>query len=193
MQFAKRVEPFDIAWFEEPVAPEDYAGFSTIGMQTSIPIAADEQEYRVHGFRDLIVTGAVGIIQPDARWMGGVTEFMKVAAVAQAQGLTIAAHGPQHIHLPLKASAMVPPFVSQEERPMASLSLCEITTIAGTTNSADLRALLVCHSLPDIDHMEAQSLRSPQNCSSGPSDGAANGPSGRWSQRWRRRPRSNWR
>ncbi|RWD98776.1 mandelate racemase/muconate lactonizing enzyme family protein [Mesorhizobium sp.] len=101
IQFARRVEEFDIAWFEEPVGPEDYAGFSRIGMQTSIPIAAGEQEYRVHGFRDLIATGAIGIIQPDARWMGGVTEFMKVAALAQAQGIAIAAHGPQHIHLPL--------------------------------------------------------------------------------------------
>jgi len=101
VQFARRIEAFDISWFEEPVAPEDYAGFSRIGMQTSIPIAAGEQEYRVHGFRDLIATGAIGIIQPDARWMGGVTEFMKVAALAQARGLTVAAHGPQHIHLPL--------------------------------------------------------------------------------------------
>lgn len=101
IQFAKRVELFDIAWFEEPVGPEDYSGFSRVGFQTSIPIAAGEQEYRTHGFRDLMATGAVGIIQPDARWMGGVTEFMKVAALAQAQGIAVAAHGPQHIHLPL--------------------------------------------------------------------------------------------
>jgi len=101
IQFARRVEAFDIAWFEEPVGPEDYAGFSRVGMQTSIPIAAGEQEYRVHGFRDLMATGVVGIVQPDARWMGGVTEFMKVSALAQAQGAAIAAHGPQHIHLPL--------------------------------------------------------------------------------------------
>lgn len=101
IQFATRVEPFDIAWFEEPVGPEDYAGFSRVGAGTSIPIAAGEQEYRVHGFRDLMATGAVSIIQPDTRWMGGITEFMKVAALAQAQGIAVAAHGPQHIHLPL--------------------------------------------------------------------------------------------
>jgi D-arabinonate dehydratase len=98
--FAARVEAHDISWFEEPVAPEDYCGYARIGRQTSIPIAAGEQEYRVHGFRDLIGTG-VGIIQPDARWMGGITEFMKVAALAQAHGVDVAAHGPQYIHLPL--------------------------------------------------------------------------------------------
>lgn len=101
IQFAKRVEAYDIAWFEEPVGPEDYAGFAKIGRQTSIPLAAGEQEYRIFGFRDLMATGAVGIVQPDARWMGGVTEFMKVAALAQAHGLDVAAHGPQHLHLPL--------------------------------------------------------------------------------------------
>ncbi|WP_054308596.1 mandelate racemase/muconate lactonizing enzyme family protein [Mesorhizobium sp. 1M-11] len=101
VQFAKRVEACDIAWFEEPVGPEDYAGFARIGRRTSIPLAAGEQEYRIAGFRDLMATDAVSIIQPDARWMGGITEFMKVAALAQAQGLDIAAHGPQHVHLPL--------------------------------------------------------------------------------------------
>jgi L-alanine-DL-glutamate epimerase-like enolase superfamily enzyme len=101
IQFAKRVEPYDIAWFEEPVGPEDYAGFAKVGRQTSIPLAAGEQEYRIFGFRDLMATGAVGIVQPDARWMGGVTEFMKVAALAQAHGLDVAAHGPQYPHLSL--------------------------------------------------------------------------------------------
>jgi L-alanine-DL-glutamate epimerase-like enolase superfamily enzyme len=101
IQFAARVEAFDIAWFEEPVGPDDYAGYSRVGQHSSIPIAAGEQEYRVHGFRDLMATGTVSIVQPDARWMGGVTEFMKVAALAQAHGLDVAAHGPQHIHLSL--------------------------------------------------------------------------------------------
>lgn len=101
IQFAARIEAYDIAWFEEPVPPEDYAGYARIGQHTSIPIAAGEQEYRIHGFRDLMATGGVGIVQPDARWMGGITEFMKVASLAQAQCAGIAAHGPQHIHLPL--------------------------------------------------------------------------------------------
>lgn len=101
VQFAARTERFDIAWFEEPIAPENYEGYGKIGRQTSIPIAAGEQEYRLHGFRDLIATGGVAIIQPDARWMGGITEFKKVSALAQAHGIAVAAHGPQHLHLPL--------------------------------------------------------------------------------------------
>ena len=101
IQFAARIEAYNISWFEEPVAPEDYGGFSRIRTHTSIPIAAGEQEYRIHGFRDLMATGAVGIVQPDARWMGGITEFMKVATLAQAHGIDVAAHGPQHVHLSL--------------------------------------------------------------------------------------------
>ncbi|HWJ75191.1 MAG TPA: mandelate racemase/muconate lactonizing enzyme family protein [Kaistia sp.] len=101
IQFAKRVEEQDIFWLEEPVQPDDYEGFTKIARATSIPLAAGENEYTKHGFRDLVATQAVAILQPDARWMGGVTEFMKVAALAEAHGLDIAAHGDQQTHLHL--------------------------------------------------------------------------------------------
>ena len=101
IQFAKRVEPYDIFWLEEPVQPDDYEGFTKIARATSIPLAAGENEYTKHGFRDLIATQAVAILQPDARWMGGVTEFIKVASLAEAHGLDIAAHGDQQTHLHL--------------------------------------------------------------------------------------------
>ncbi|MFE4709936.1 mandelate racemase/muconate lactonizing enzyme family protein [Paenibacillus sp. NPDC056722] len=104
IQMAKRLEEFDLFWLEEPVAPDDYAGYEKIAAHTSITLAAGEQEYTKYGFRDLIETGAVGILQPDARWMGGVTEFRKVAAMAEASGLAISAHGDHQINLPLMAS-----------------------------------------------------------------------------------------
>ncbi|MHA6670367.1 mandelate racemase/muconate lactonizing enzyme family protein [Homoserinimonas sp. A447] len=104
IQFAKRVEEFDPAWFEEPVQPDDYEGFAKIAAATTIPIATGENEYTKHGFRDLIATQAVPILNPDARYMGGVTEFMKVAAMAQAHGIDIAPHGLQQLHLPLLAA-----------------------------------------------------------------------------------------
>lgn len=101
IQFARRVEPYDVFWIEEPVQPDDYEGFVKISRSTSIALAAGENEYTKHGFRDLIATQAVAILQPDARWMGGVTEFIKVAHLAEAHGLDIAAHGDQQAHLHL--------------------------------------------------------------------------------------------
>jgi L-alanine-DL-glutamate epimerase-like enolase superfamily enzyme len=104
IQFAKRVEDYRPYWFEEPVQPDHYQGFVAIGNATWIPLASGENEYTKYGFRDLIATGAIGMLNPDARYTGGVTEFMKIAALAQAHDLAISPHGDQQAHLPLVAA-----------------------------------------------------------------------------------------
>ena len=104
MQLAKRVEEFDIFWFEEPVAPDDYEGHRRVAHATSIPIATGENEYTRYGFRDLIRHEAAAILNADAKILGGVTEFMKVVALAQAHDLDIAPHGSQDIHIHLVAA-----------------------------------------------------------------------------------------
>ncbi len=57
VSFARRVEEYDIYWFEEPVGADDYAGFRRLAETTSIPIATGENEYTKYGFRDLIACG----------------------------------------------------------------------------------------------------------------------------------------
>jgi D-arabinonate dehydratase len=104
IQFAKRIEPYDIFWFEEPVAPDDYDGHRKLAQATSIPIATGENEYTRYGFRDLIRHECAAILNADAKVLGGVTEFMKVAALAQANDLDIAPHGSQDIHVHLVAA-----------------------------------------------------------------------------------------
>ncbi|NJM08252.1 mandelate racemase/muconate lactonizing enzyme family protein, partial [Candidatus Gracilibacteria bacterium] len=103
-QFARRIEEFEPFWFEEPVAPDDYEGYRRIAQTTLIPLAAGENEYTRYGFRDLIATGAVPILNADATHMGGISEFMKVAALAQAHDLDIAPHGEQEVHVHLVAA-----------------------------------------------------------------------------------------
>ncbi|WP_158746220.1 mandelate racemase/muconate lactonizing enzyme family protein [Acidisphaera sp. L21] len=104
IQFARRIEAYDVAWFEEPVAPDDYAGHRKVARSTTIPIATGENEYTRYGFRDLIQADAASILNADAKVLGGVTEFMKVAALAQAHDLDIAPHGSQDIHIHLVAA-----------------------------------------------------------------------------------------
>lgn len=104
IQLAKRIEDLDIFWLEEPIAADDYAGHRKIATATSIPIATGENEYTRYGFRDLIAQEAVAILNADAKILGGVTEFMKVAALAQAHDLDIAPHGSQDIHVHLVAA-----------------------------------------------------------------------------------------
>ena len=101
IEFARKVEKYDVFWFEEPVEPDDYIGQREITRATGVPIAAGENEYTRYGFRDMINHRAVDILQPDALILGGITEFMKVAALAQANDLDIAPHGSQEVHIHL--------------------------------------------------------------------------------------------
>ncbi len=104
IEIARKIEQYDLFWFEEPVQPDDYRGHQLITQATSIPIATGENEYTRYGFRDLIDNRCAAILQPDALIMGGVTEFMKVAALAQAHDRPIAPHGNQDVHIHLVAA-----------------------------------------------------------------------------------------
>jgi L-alanine-DL-glutamate epimerase-like enolase superfamily enzyme len=104
IEFAKKAEKYDLFWFEEPVEPDDYIGQAEITRATSVPVAAGENEYTRYGFRDMINARAVDILQPDALILGGITEYMKVAALAQANDLDIAPHGAQEVHIHLVAA-----------------------------------------------------------------------------------------
>ena len=101
IQMARALEPLDVYWFEEPVMPDDLRGLARIARATRLPIATGENEYTRYGFRDLVEQGEPGILNPDAQFLGGVTEFMKVAAFAQAHDLPIAPHGSHDIHVHL--------------------------------------------------------------------------------------------
>jgi L-alanine-DL-glutamate epimerase-like enolase superfamily enzyme len=102
--FGRMISDLDVFWFEEPVQPDDYEGMKKIAAAVPVTLAAGENEYTKYGFRDLIATQAVGILQPDARYTGGVTEFVKIAALGQAHGLSVCPHGDQQAHLHLMAS-----------------------------------------------------------------------------------------
>ncbi|MEZ4867588.1 MAG: mandelate racemase/muconate lactonizing enzyme family protein [Caldilineaceae bacterium] len=104
LQLARLIEEYDPFWFEEPIAPDDYEGHRRLTEATTIPIATGENEYTRYGFRDLILRGGVPILNADAIICGGVTEFMKIAALAQAFDVDIAPHGPQEIHIHLVAA-----------------------------------------------------------------------------------------
>ncbi len=104
IQIAKRIEEYDIFWFEEPVAPDDFEGHRKLAEATTIPIATGENEYTRYGFRDLIEHNSAAILNADAKICGGVTEWMKIAALAQAHDLDIAPHGSQDIHVHLVAA-----------------------------------------------------------------------------------------
>jgi L-alanine-DL-glutamate epimerase-like enolase superfamily enzyme len=91
-RFAREVADCRLAWFEEPVGPDDRAALAEVRAATDIPIAAGESEFTRFDFRDLIMARAVDILQPDLGICGGMTEGWRIAALAAAHGLTLAPH-----------------------------------------------------------------------------------------------------
>jgi L-rhamnonate dehydratase len=102
LELCKLVEPLGITWFEEPVYQNDARLLAELRRHTTIPIAAGQNEGHRFRHRELIVNGAVDIAQPNVCSVGGYTEALKVAALAQAFNLPIANGGgwPHHnMHL----------------------------------------------------------------------------------------------
>jgi L-alanine-DL-glutamate epimerase-like enolase superfamily enzyme len=91
-RFARKVEDCDLAWLEEPVSPDNVVGQAEVRASTDIPIASGESEQTRFAFRDLIAAGSVDICQPDLAIAGGVTETLRICALAAAHGLTVAPH-----------------------------------------------------------------------------------------------------
>lgn len=78
------IAPQRIAWFEEPVVPENLEGYRAVRQALPMPIAGGEAEFTRYGFRELVSRGAVDIAQPDISLAGGISETLKIAALCQA-------------------------------------------------------------------------------------------------------------
>ena len=92
IKIARKMEEYDIFWFEEPVPAEDIAGSAAVAAAIDTPLAAGENEFTRYGFRDLIINKALDIAQPDVTWCGGITEAKKIAAMASAWNITCVPH-----------------------------------------------------------------------------------------------------
>jgi len=92
IRLAKKAEPFDIGWFEEPVPPEDLDGYVAVKAATSIPIAGGETSYTRFGFRDILARRAMDYLQPDVCGAGGLSECKKIADMANAFGIRVVPH-----------------------------------------------------------------------------------------------------
>ena len=92
IELIRKIERFDIHWFEEPVPPEDLEGYREVRKKSKILIAGGECEYTRYGFRNLINLRAVDILQPDLCAAGGFTEMMKITAMASAANIPLIPH-----------------------------------------------------------------------------------------------------
>ena len=91
-QVAKRLEPLNLMWLEEPVPAENIDAYKLITAETSTPICAGENVYLAHGFRPLLELGAVDIVMPDLQKTGGLGEGQRIANLANLYYVPFAPH-----------------------------------------------------------------------------------------------------
>jgi L-alanine-DL-glutamate epimerase-like enolase superfamily enzyme len=93
LQRVKRFEEQRIFWFEEPLAPDNYEGYRRLSQSTSVRIAAGEEESERRSYIELMDKGKIDIVQVDLTRCGGITEGLKIAALACDRGLPCVNHG----------------------------------------------------------------------------------------------------
>jgi L-alanine-DL-glutamate epimerase-like enolase superfamily enzyme len=98
IRLARDITESRVTWFEEPVSSDDLAGLAAVKRAIDADVAAGEYGYDLAYLRRLCESGAVDCLQADATRCGGITEWMRVAAVAQSFGLDLSAHCAPHVH-----------------------------------------------------------------------------------------------
>ena len=86
------LDDLGVYWFEEPIAPEDYEGYKELKNKLKTNIAGGEAEFTKWGWKYLIQNRCIDIAQPEVCGLGGITEYLKVVALAQANFIPIVNH-----------------------------------------------------------------------------------------------------
>jgi galactonate dehydratase len=92
MTIAKALAPFATFWHEDPIKMDSLANLVRYAAASPAPICASETLGSIYAFRDLLETGAAGVIMFDIAWCGGISEARKIAAMAEAWRLSVAPH-----------------------------------------------------------------------------------------------------
>jgi len=90
--FCRMVEDCDLYWLEEPVTADDKTGLAEVRRASTVPIATGESEFTRHDFREIAELRAADVLQPDLAIAGGITEGVRIGAIASAYNLRLAPH-----------------------------------------------------------------------------------------------------
>ena len=116
-RLARRIEPYEPLWFEEPVPPEMPEQMAEVARATSIPIATGERLVTKYEFARVLACGAASILQPALGRVGGILEAKKIAGMAEAHYAQIAPHlycGPIEGAANIQIGTCSPNFLIQE-------------------------------------------------------------------------------
>ena len=111
MRMGRIFEEFGLVWIEEPLDAYDAEGHAQLARSLDTSIATGEMLASLAEHARLIEVGAADIVQPDAPRIGGITQFLKLAALAESKQLEIAPHFAMEIHCHLAAAYPIEPWV----------------------------------------------------------------------------------
>lgn len=98
---AEAFADLNVVWLEEPYGPDNLEGMASLREFAALPIASGEQESTRWGFQSLVKANAIDIAQPDVTVVGGISEWLKVAALTDASGIPLAPHYFPEVHAQL--------------------------------------------------------------------------------------------
>ena len=93
-ELAYAMRDLDLYWMEEVLHPDDFDGHKEL--KDRVPWmrwTTGEHQYTRYGFRELIKSRSVDILQPDVMWCGGLTELLRISAMAAAYDIPVVPHG----------------------------------------------------------------------------------------------------
>jgi len=94
ISIAEELEPANLSWYEEPIAPADVAGTAIIHNAINQPLAGGEFLFGMEGFGPLCDAQAVDVIMPDVKHCGGLLEAQRIAVLAEHNGISVSPHNP---------------------------------------------------------------------------------------------------
>lgn len=92
LRIANAIAPYDVAWLEEPIQPDDLQGYALLAANSPVPIAGGEHEYLADGFKTLIDRRLHAVLQPDINWCGGLTTLIEIYRMAQVANIRVVPH-----------------------------------------------------------------------------------------------------
>jgi L-talarate/galactarate dehydratase len=114
-RMCRTFEPFNLVWIEEPLDAYDHEGHAALAAQFDTPIATGEMLTSAGEHWDLIRHRAADYLLPAAPRVGGITPFLKIAALAEHAGLMLAPHFAMELHIHLAAAYKTEPWVEHFE------------------------------------------------------------------------------
>ena len=118
ISIGKQVDPFRLFWLEDVTASDDYAGIARVADALDTPVAGGEYVYGIAPFRQMLEARSVDIVMIDVLRAGGITQWLKIAGMAEAFNLPVVSHLAPEIHVHLVSA--IPNGLTVEYMPWSS-------------------------------------------------------------------------